>query len=126
MPHVESTVVPIDPSSGAKKLGQPVPLSNFRSATNSDCPQPAHLNVPARCSRSSAHDPGRSVPCPRSTAYCSGVRMRFHSSSVFSTGKCCVLDIRRILSTANYQGPTTNNAWRLEIGSWKFLQGLAV
>ena len=33
-------VVSIAPSSGAKKLGQPVPLSNFRSATNSGCRSP--------------------------------------------------------------------------------------
>ena len=67
MKKLSSSVVPIAPSSGAKKLGQPVPLSNLRSATNSGCPQPAHENVPARFSCSSAHDPGRSVPWPRST-----------------------------------------------------------
>src|SRR6185436_15049724 len=59
----------------------------FRSATNNDWPHPAHVNVPARFSCSSAHDPGRSVSCSRSTAYCSGVRIRRHSSSVFWTGK---------------------------------------
>ena len=35
MKWLRSSVVPIDPSIGAKKLGHPVPLSNFRSATNS-------------------------------------------------------------------------------------------
>ena len=29
-----SVEVPIDPGNGAKKLGQPVPLSNLRSETN--------------------------------------------------------------------------------------------
>src|SRR5688572_15533462 len=74
------------PSSGEKKLGQPVPLSNFRSATNNRLLQPAHENVPARCSCSSAQEPGRSVACSRSTAYCSGVSDRRHSSSDFVTG----------------------------------------
>ena len=63
---------PIAPSSGSKKLGQPVPLSNLRFGTNSGWPQPAHVNVPARFSCSSAQLPGRSVACSRSTMYCSG------------------------------------------------------
>src|SRR5512145_1094835 len=74
------------PSIGAKKLGHPVPLSNFRSATKSGCWHPAQANVPGLCSASSAHDPGNSVPWPRRTAYCSGVSRRFHSSSVLVTG----------------------------------------
>lgn len=78
-----STVVPIEPSMGAKKLGQPVPLSNFRSLTNSGCAQPAHVNVPSRFSCNSAQDPGRSVPCCRNTVNCSGVSCARHSSSVF-------------------------------------------
>ena len=69
-----------------KKLGQPVPLSNLRPAANSAWPQPTQLKVPGRFSCSSAHDPGASVPWPRSTAYCCGVSARRHSSSVFSTG----------------------------------------
>src|SRR5687767_2910794 len=78
------------PESGEKKLGQPVPLSNFRSATNSWLPHPAHEKVPARCSRRRAHEPGRSVACSRRTAYCSGVRIFCHSSSVLVTGYCSV------------------------------------
>ena len=81
-------VVATVPSSGAKKLGHPVPLSNFRSALKSGSPQPTQWKVPGRCSASSAQDPGGSVECRRSTAYCWGVNMRRHSSSVFSTGKC--------------------------------------
>ena len=53
-----STVVSIDPSSGSKKLGQPVPLSNLRPVMKSGWPQPAQENVPARFSLRSAHEPG--------------------------------------------------------------------
>jgi hypothetical protein len=42
MPKLRSTVVATACSSGAPKLGQPVPLSNFVSEENSGCPQPAH------------------------------------------------------------------------------------
>jgi hypothetical protein len=91
IPKLRSVVVSIAPSSGEKKLGQPVPLSNLRSALKSGWPQPTHRNVPGRCSSRSAHDPGGSVEWRRSTAYCCGVNMRRHSSSVFSTGKCSAI-----------------------------------
>jgi hypothetical protein len=45
-----------------KKLGQPVPLSNFMSLENSAVPQPAQTNVPLRCSSFSGLVPARSVP----------------------------------------------------------------
>ena len=41
--------------------------------------------------RSTVQEPGRSVPWPRSTEYCSGVNSRRHCSSVFSTAKCFVV-----------------------------------
>ncbi len=43
MPSVRSTVVATAPASiGAKKLGHPVPLSNFAADVKSAWPQPAH------------------------------------------------------------------------------------
>ena len=39
--------VPTAPSIGSKKLGQPVPLSNFGPDLNSGCRTPTHVNVPA-------------------------------------------------------------------------------
>ena len=49
--HERSSVVPTAPSAmGAKKLGQPVPDSNFVCASNSGCPQHTHAKVPARFS----------------------------------------------------------------------------
>ena len=86
MPKLRSVVLPMAPSMGAKKLGHPVRLSNLRSAVKRGWPHPAHRNVPSRCSVRSAHEPGRSVEWRRSTAYCSGVSNRRHSSSDFSTG----------------------------------------
>src|SRR6266850_1377748 len=79
-----STDVPIAFASGCQKLGQPVPLSYFVSEENSGRSQPAHANVPLRFSALSGLLPARSVPCLRSTSYCAGVRMRRHSSSLFS------------------------------------------
>ena len=63
MKRLRSTVVSTARSSGAQKLGHPVPLSNFVLDENSGVPQPAHLNVPDRFSPLSALEPGRSVPC---------------------------------------------------------------
>ena len=82
MPQLRSVVVSTDPSTGTLKLGQPVPLSNFTWPSKSGSPQPAHTNVPGRFSCRSAQLPGRSVPCPRITAYCSGVSSSRHSASV--------------------------------------------
>src|SRR6478735_2068664 len=86
MKNAVSVDSPIEPSMGTLKLGQPVPLSNLRSATNSGWPQAAQLKVPARCSWSRAQVPARSVPCSRMTWYCSGVRSARHSASVLVTG----------------------------------------
>src|SRR5438552_14268731 len=51
---------------GAKKLGQPVPLSNLVSERKSGRSQAAQANRPGRCSLSSALEYGRSVPRCRS------------------------------------------------------------
>ena len=56
-------------SSGAQKLGQPVPLSNLVSEENRARSQPAQPKVPSRCSSSSGLVNGRSVAACRSTAY---------------------------------------------------------
>src|SRR5215470_5212673 len=85
MPWLRSVEVSTAPSTGSLKLGQPVPLSNFFFDTNSGWPQPAHVNVPGRFSWLRAQLPGASVPCPRSTWYCSGVSRRRHSASVWVT-----------------------------------------
>ena len=82
MPRLRSVVVSTAPSTGVLKLGQPVPLSNLPSPSNSGSPQPAQTKVPGRFSCRSAQLPGRSVPCPRITANCSGVSSPRHSSSV--------------------------------------------
>jgi hypothetical protein len=50
MPNDTSLVVPIALSSGAQKLGQPVPLSNFVADENRSSAQPAHAKVPRRFS----------------------------------------------------------------------------
>ena len=55
------------PGMVVKKLGQPVPLSNFISEVNSGRPQPAQTNTPARFSSLSGLVPARSVPSSRST-----------------------------------------------------------
>ena len=67
MKRLRSSVVATFPSSGAQKLGQPVPLSNFVAVSNNGAPQPAQTNVPARFSAFSGDVPARSVPCLRST-----------------------------------------------------------
>ena len=72
-------------SAGAKKLGQPVPDSNFASERNSSAPQPAQRYVPERCSSHSAPVNARSVPFSRSTRYCSGVSSARHSASDLAT-----------------------------------------
>src|SRR5688572_17762472 len=68
------------PGMVVKKLGQPVPDSNFISEVNTGRPQPAHANTPGRFSALSGLVPARSVPSSRSTLYASGGRRFFHSS----------------------------------------------
>src|SRR5882672_12650766 len=63
-----------------KKLGQPVPDSNFISEVNSGRSQPAQTNTPARFSSSSALVPARSVLSSRSTRNASAGRRLRHSS----------------------------------------------
>src|SRR5215469_11157986 len=69
------------PSIGAQKLGQPVPLSNLVLEENNGKPHPAQRYVPGRYSLFSGLVQGRSVSRRRSTAYCSKVSSRRHSSS---------------------------------------------
>src|SRR5262245_22857633 len=90
MPWLRSSVVSTELGTGSLKLGQPVPLSNFRLETNSGWSQPAQANVPARFSKLRAQLPGASVPCWRMIAYCSGVSSLRHSASVWVTGYCLV------------------------------------
>src|SRR5258708_12601835 len=81
MPRLRSVVVPTALGKGAKKLGQPVPLSNFVDDSNSGRPQAAQAYMPARCSLLSGLVPARSVPCLRMTEKVSGGNSFFHSSS---------------------------------------------
>src|SRR5450631_217384 len=91
MPRLLSVVVPTALGSGAKKLGQPVPLSNFVDDSNSGKPQAAQAYMPARYSLSSGLVPARSVPCLRMTEKVSAGNSFFHSSSERLIGEACVL-----------------------------------
>jgi hypothetical protein len=64
------------------KLGQPVPESNFASELNGSAPHPAHRNTPRSLLVAYSWLKGRSVPCSRSTWYCSGLSSSRHCSSV--------------------------------------------
>src|SRR4051794_9476476 len=82
---LRSTEVPMWLGSiGAQKLGQPVPESNFWSALKSVRPQAAQTNTPFWWMLFNGLVKARSVPSLRSTLYCSGVRIFFHSSSVLT------------------------------------------
>src|SRR5450631_2889654 len=81
MPRLLSVVVTTALGSGAKKLGQPVPLSNFVDDSNSGEPQAAQAYMPARYSLLSGLVPARSVPCLRMTEKVSEGNSFFHSSS---------------------------------------------
>src|SRR5260370_36040739 len=87
MRRVRSVVVAPAPSSGVKKLGQPVPLSDFVSEAKRGSPHPAHLKTPLRCSPTRGLGPARSVPCSRRTWYWAGESCLRHSASVISTSK---------------------------------------
>ena len=59
-----SVVVSTALSSGAQKLGQPVPLSNFVYESNRSWPHPAHRKTPSRCScLADSSPPVRSRAC---------------------------------------------------------------
>src|ERR1035437_2387300 len=68
-------------STGAKKLGQPVPDSNFASDPKSSAWQPEQRYPPAACSSPSSPLRAFSPPFSRSTLYCSGVSSARHSAS---------------------------------------------
>src|SRR5438132_11602487 len=80
-----SSVRTLSYASGAEKLGQPVPESNFVSDVKSGLPHATQRYVPFSFVLSYSPVNGRSVPFSRVTWYCSGVSSRFHSSSVFRT-----------------------------------------
>src|SRR3989442_6983114 len=69
-----------------KKVGQPVPDSNFISEVKSGRPQPAQAKIPARFSLFSALVPARSVPSSRITWNDSAGSFFFHSSFESFTG----------------------------------------
>src|SRR5712692_10592767 len=69
-----------------KKLGQPVPDSNFISEVKTGRPQPAQAKIPARFSLFSGLVPARSVPSSRITWKDSAGSFFFHSSLESFTG----------------------------------------
>src|SRR5690606_4834138 len=79
---LKSRRVSTAPSTGWKKLGQPVPLSNLAPDSNRGAPQPAQTNVPWRCSSLSSLENGGSVPSRRSTRQVSSPSRAFHSASL--------------------------------------------
>src|SRR5262245_38327855 len=87
MPNETSFDVPTALSSGAQKLGQPVPLSNFVVDEKRSSPHPAHANVPRRFSCRSSLVKGGSVASCRRTSYASGFSSLRHSASVCVTSK---------------------------------------
>src|SRR5262245_63869507 len=68
-------------STGAQKLGHPVPESNLVVEENSGAPQHTQLNMPARFSRLRGLVNAGSVPCCRVTRCCSGGSSFFHASA---------------------------------------------
>src|SRR4051812_3369964 len=69
-----------------KKLGQPVPDSNFMSEVKSGRSQPAQAKMPARFSSLSGLEPACSVPSLRITRYDSPGRRFAHSWSASLSG----------------------------------------
>src|SRR5208283_4546987 len=68
---------------GGKKLGHPVPESNFVSEPNSRAPQQTQWYVPSSCLFQYLPVKAGSVPQARATLYCSGVSCWRHSASLF-------------------------------------------
>src|SRR5262245_38239757 len=85
MKSAKSCLVPTCPGIVVKKLGQPVPLSNFIFEVKRSSSHPAQTNVPSRCSSLSGLEPAGSVASSRSTANCSAVSIFRHSSSEWRT-----------------------------------------
>jgi hypothetical protein len=71
---------------GSKKLGQPVPESNFASDAKSGRKHAAHTKVPSRFSWFSGLVPLRSVPASKSTSYVAAGSSFRHSSFDFASG----------------------------------------
>src|SRR5713226_6735048 len=69
-------------SAAAKKLGHPVPESNFVSEPKSSAPQQTQWYVPSSCLFQYWPVKAGSVPHWRATLYCSGVNCCRHSWSV--------------------------------------------
>src|SRR2546421_10107954 len=82
----KSFLVSKTPGMVVKKLGQPVPDSNFISEVKSGSPQPAQAKIPARFSLLSGLVPARSVPSSRITWKDSAGSFFFHSSLESFTG----------------------------------------
>src|SRR6185436_10801993 len=74
------------PGMVVKKLGQPVPDSNFISEVKSGRSHPAQAKMPARFSSLSGLEPACSVPSLRITRYDIGDRRLDHSWSDSFTG----------------------------------------
>src|SRR5262245_64942171 len=72
-------------STGAQKLGHPVPESNLVVEENSGAPQHTQLNMPARFARLRGLVNAGSVPCWRVTRYCSGVSVVSHARAGLMT-----------------------------------------
>src|SRR5262245_56976682 len=82
---LSSTRETLSSSIGCQKLGQPVPDSNFVVESNSGWPQQTQLKMPSSWLFQYSPVKARSVPFLRVTRYWSGVRIAFHSASVFVT-----------------------------------------
>src|SRR5690349_13546245 len=112
-----------------KKLGQPVPDSNFISEVNTGRSQPAQTNTPGRFSALSGLVPARSVASLRSTWKDSFGRRFLHSSFESLSGSlgagtctpagrnafqfsCRVLMSLMVLGGAASTGPASGNAAR--------------
>src|SRR5471030_1302383 len=101
MKNERSVTVLIAFGKGWKKLGQPVPLSNLVSDENSGRSQPAQAKVPLRFSLLSGLVPARSVPCLRSTLYCSALRRLCHSASLRFLKSMACSDVLMVSASLN-------------------------
>src|SRR5215210_1333435 len=72
-------------SAGSKKLGQPVPESNFVSELKSSCPQPLQRYIPSSWLSQYAPVNARSVPWLRRTSNSSALSCSRHACSDFET-----------------------------------------